>query len=323
MTHFDVFNGDADGLCALAQLRLETPRPSTLVTGVKRDIELLRRVPAQAGDSVTVLDVSLAANRDALDALLARGASVEYFDHHYAGKLPSHPKLSAHIDVSPDTCTGLIVDRYLNGRRRPWAIVAAFGDELRLPARKLARALGLTAAQTAKLRLLGEALGYNAYADRESDLVAPPQALFRSMLACSDPFEFVVREPALATILAIAKDDLAQAARIEPSVSSRVATIYTLPDAVWSRRVRGRFAYMLARRDQERAHAVLVPDDLGGYTVSLRAPSARPIGADSVCRQFTTGGGRSAAAGINHLPTGEVPAFVAAVEARFTRGAQV
>jgi hypothetical protein len=106
-------------------------------------------------------------------------------------------------------------------------------------------------------------------------------------------------------------------------VSSRVATIYTLPDAVWSRRVRGRFAYMLARRDQERAHAVLVPDDLGGYTVSLRAPSARPIGADSVCRQFTTGGGRSAAAGINHLPTGEVPAFVAAVEARFTRGAQV
>ena len=40
MTAYDVFNGDADGLCALQQWRLADPAPSTLVTGVKRDIQL-------------------------------------------------------------------------------------------------------------------------------------------------------------------------------------------------------------------------------------------------------------------------------------------
>ncbi len=33
MQYIDVFNGDADGLCALHQLRLKTPVTSTLVTG--------------------------------------------------------------------------------------------------------------------------------------------------------------------------------------------------------------------------------------------------------------------------------------------------
>src|SRR5437764_5408326 len=76
MTHYDVFNGDADGICALHQLRLEAPRESTLVTGVKRDIALLGRVDAQSGDSVTALDISLATNLQALVALLDRGVRV-------------------------------------------------------------------------------------------------------------------------------------------------------------------------------------------------------------------------------------------------------
>ena len=41
MSHWDVFNGDADGLCALQQLRLARPRESRLVTGLKREIALL------------------------------------------------------------------------------------------------------------------------------------------------------------------------------------------------------------------------------------------------------------------------------------------
>ena len=57
MRNVDVFNGDADGLCALHQLRLADPQPSELVTGVKRDIKLLDRVQAIAGDRVTVLDI--------------------------------------------------------------------------------------------------------------------------------------------------------------------------------------------------------------------------------------------------------------------------
>ena len=50
----DVFNGDADGLCALHQLRLAEPADSELVTGPKRDISLLKRVKAGAGDRITV-----------------------------------------------------------------------------------------------------------------------------------------------------------------------------------------------------------------------------------------------------------------------------
>ncbi|WP_363153578.1 hypothetical protein [Thiobacillus sp.] len=59
MPLIDVFNGDADGLCALHQLRLADPADSELVTGPKRDISLLKRVQAHAGDRITVLDIAL------------------------------------------------------------------------------------------------------------------------------------------------------------------------------------------------------------------------------------------------------------------------
>ena len=46
--YYDVFNGDADGICALHQLRLAEPRPTAeLVTGVKRDIRLLHGLPGR------------------------------------------------------------------------------------------------------------------------------------------------------------------------------------------------------------------------------------------------------------------------------------
>ena len=76
MTDFDVFNGDADGLCALAQLRNAQPREAELVTGVKRDINLLERVQAGSGSRVTVLDVSLDKNRQGLERILSDRKSV-------------------------------------------------------------------------------------------------------------------------------------------------------------------------------------------------------------------------------------------------------
>ena len=48
MARYDVFNGDADGICALLQLRLAAPADSTLITGVKRDIDL-KEVPRYRG----------------------------------------------------------------------------------------------------------------------------------------------------------------------------------------------------------------------------------------------------------------------------------
>ncbi len=93
MTYYDIFNGDADGICALQQLRLVEPVGGVCITSVKRDIALLERVEAAAGDDVTALDISLDTNRAGLDKLLARGARVRYFDHHFAGEIPNHLSL--------------------------------------------------------------------------------------------------------------------------------------------------------------------------------------------------------------------------------------
>ena len=84
------FNGDADGLCALQQLRLADPQEAQLITGVKRDIKLLDRVQAGTGDEVIALDISLDTNRAGLARLLDNGARVHYFDHHFAGEQPDH-----------------------------------------------------------------------------------------------------------------------------------------------------------------------------------------------------------------------------------------
>ena len=106
-------------LLPLMKLRLAEPRESVLVTGLKRDVALVGRVDARPGDSVTVFDVSLGANRDAVVALLERGVSVRYFDHHFAGDPIAHPAFESHIDASPGVCSGILVDRYLGGRQRP------------------------------------------------------------------------------------------------------------------------------------------------------------------------------------------------------------
>ena len=273
MRYFDVFNGDADGICALHQLRLAEPLEAELVTGVKRDIGLLQRVRAGAGDRVTVLDVSLERNRAALLALLARGARVRYFDHHAAGEVPSHPGLEPHIDESRGVCTSILVDRYLQGRFRAWAVVAAFGDGMPDAALRLAASLRLEAGPLASLRELGENLNYNAYGDSEADLLVPPADLYRRVSRFADPFRLLEAEPLLERLGQERRADLARAQALALQRDSRHVEAFVLPDAPWARRVSGTFANRLAAADPARAHAVLTPNARGGYSVSVRAPN--------------------------------------------------
>ncbi len=317
MTHFDVFNGDADGLCALHQLRLVTPLDSVLVTGAKRDIALLQRVAAEPGDTVTALDISLAANREALMTLLDGGVAVEYFDHHHAGDIPVHPGLCAHIDTAPDVCTGILVDRHLGGAQRIWAVVAAFGDNLTQEANRLAQSFAPDARQLVALRELGECLAYNAYGDCEADLLIHPAALYEVLRAYADPLLFIREEKVFRMLRDARRGDLALARGIAPTHVGSGTAVYFLPDAAWSRRVRGALGNELALREPTRAHAILTPNGEGGYTVSVRAPQATGTGADALCRTFASGGGRSAAAGINHLPQDQTPEFLRAFERAF------
>ena len=317
MARFYAFNGDADGLCALQQLRLVDPGEATLVTGVKRDIRLLQRVDAKRGDEVAVLDVSLDANRTDLTRLLDAGVSVLYFDHHYAGERPTRPNFEAHIEESAGVCTSTLVDRHLAGRHRRWAIVAAFGDNLRELALATGEAAGMDRLTTSTLEELGIRLNYNAYGSAIGDLCFDPEELARQMLPFADPMAFVRESSVFARLGACYEDDMLRARTLKPARQVPGATMVVLPDEAWARRVLGVLANELTRAHPDSAIAILSPNVQGGFTVSVRAPAHCPIGADEFCRSFETGGGRKLAAGINHMPTTDLDHFAASFEARF------
>lgn len=317
MACFDVFNGDADGLCALHQLRLADPRDAQLVTGVKREIDLLRRVEAGPGDRVTALDISFDKNRADVLRLLNAGAGITYFDHHFAGDIPSHAALDVHIDTSPDVCTSLLVNTHLQGQFLAWAVTAAFGDNLHASARAAADPLGLDEARVERLCLLGECLNYNGYGVSEDDLFFHPAELYRRVRPYADPFEFIEHDEAFATLETGMNEDLANARGVKPDSVSERAALFLLPNTAWARRVSGVFGNELARGFPERAHAVAMQLDDGTYRISVRAPLSRKEGADVLCRAFPTGGGRAAAAGINALPEAMLEEFATALNAAY------
>lgn len=311
MNLIDVFNGDADGLCALHQLRLADPADSVLVTGPKRDISLLKRVKAQAGDRITVLDIALSKNREALDRILEAGAEVRYFDHHQPGDIPEHPRFESHIDTDANVCTSLLVNRYLQGRHLPWAVAAAFGDNLADAARQAAIPLNLSVDQLAQLQSLGECLNYNGYGETLDDLFYDPAELYRQMRPFAGPFAFIAESAAYRTLKAGYQEDMARAVALDAMDARAAGRIFMLPAEKWARRISGVFGNQLAVESPAQAHAVLTAKPDGGYVVSVRAPLVAKSGADDLCSQFDTGGGRKGAAGINHLPESEVGRFIA------------
>lgn len=317
MQFYDIFNGDADGICALQQLRLEEPRESVLVTGVKRDIALVERVEASSGDELTVLDISFQTNASAVLRALGHGARCRYFDHHHAGDVPQHPNLRIFIDTAPDLCTSLLVDRYLSGRRRIWAVVAAFGDNLVKSARRAAELLQLEPAEIERLRELGECINYNAYGETVEDLHYHPADLFETLSHYRDPREFMEDEPIFEVLRNACQDDLNRAESVKPDMQNGKCAVFMLPDAAWSRRISGLFSNRLAQQHPARAHAVLVRKD-DAYLVSVRAAVDKPFGADELCLKFDSGGGRKAAAGINLLPESEFARFVAEFRCLFS-----
>lgn len=318
--HFiDVFNGDADGICALHQLRLVDPIEADLITGPKRDISLLGRAKAAAGDRVTVLDIALSKNREALDQLLKAGAYVRYFDHHQPGDIPSHPHFEPHIDTDANTCTSLLVNHTLQGKQLVWAVTAAFGDNLADAARQAAAPLNLSDGQLLQLKSLGECLNYNGYGETLDDLFYDPADLYRQLRPFSNPFAFIAESPAYQTLKTGYQSDMVRAVAVNATETRTVGRIFMLPAEKWARRISGVLGNQLAVDSPAQAHAVLTAKPSGGYVVSVRAPLEARSGADVLCSQFETGGGRKGAAGINHLPESEVDRFVTAFYAVFTR----
>jgi hypothetical protein len=118
-------------------------------------------------------------------------------------------------------------------------------------------------------------------------------------------------------LLAGYADDMASAEHINPEYQTKKVAVYLFPDEIWARRVNGVFGNELANNHPDRAHAVVSVNSKKGYQISVRAPLNNKSGADELCSSFPTGGGRKAAAGINHLAIAELPEFISAFEKKY------
>ena len=314
---YDVFNGDADGLCALQQLRIHNPLDDAhLVTGPKRETSLLCKIPLVEPTDIIVLDVSLRANRSDAERLLRDGHRLTYIDHHNAGPIPGHKNFVSHIDTDPAVCTSVIVDQILEGKYRDWAITAAFRDNLIETAKKLAANTNLSSSQVGKLQELGELLNYNGYGRKVEDLWFSPEKLFQKMQGYRSPFDFYAEAPECLALREGYAEDLRRAEKAPTIFDDLNLRIYQLPDAAWSHRIVGAFSNLKARNHPEQAQVVMVEKPEKTQLVSVRSPKIHPVGADVICLQFE-GGGRPAAAGINDLPADKFEDFQQALIQRF------
>lgn len=320
MTNIDVFNGDADGICSLIQLHHARPRSSQLVTGVKRDIQLLDRVTAVYGDQVTVLDISLEKNITALHALCQAGTSVWYADHHRAIDIPHYDNLTTLINQAPNICTGLIIDNYLDGQYRDWAITAAFGDNLTQVAEELCLQNHYSEKQITTIRQLGVVMNYNAYGDSIEDLWLDPAQLFRLASPYTSPFDFIVDQTQLFDqLIAGYEQDLAQGLAVNLAWQTDTVAVLILPDAPWARRISGVLGNELANRYPERAHAICTErSSSNDYQVSLRAAKTISRGAGDIAIQFG-GGGRAGAAGIHQLAKHDFDRLIEAMQKQWAQ----
>ena len=316
--YIDLFNGDADGICALIQLRRFNPQKSSLITGVKRDINLLKQIDVVQNAQITVLDVSFKKNVKDVKRLIDQGAIITYIDHHQTGELLKDKNLQLDIDLSADTCTSLIVDKQLQGQYRAWALTAAFGDNLDEKAIQLGLESGFSLEQLVKLKELGTYINYNSYGDSVDDLFFHPALLYQRMVNFDCPFEFLKQDSDIFNTLSIAyQQDMKKAESCQFIHKTDYTAVIQLPNEQWANRISGVYSNKLANQYPNRAHAIITEKGSDDFRISVRSPLNNKQGAEVLVSQFPTGGGRKAAAGINALPKDLLNAFISAFDKQY------
>lgn len=315
MADFDLFNGDADGIFSLLQLRQVEPRPGAQhITGVKRDTQLFRKIADQtaAGDRVCALDIGMARNTAGLQAVLDTGAAVFFCDHHATGEIPNSENLTVLADASPETCTAYLINEHLNGAKAAWAVCGIYGENFQGLAARIAANAKLTFPLN-QLRELGELVNYNAYGSTVEDLHFHPSALYKILVDYPDPMAFLEDAPEALDILRSGyNSDWEIAGQAREIDISNAGQILSLPASPASNRISGLFANALVDEDPDKAFAILthLDPEIGGYRVSLRAPTARQTQAAGVFAKTYGGGGRAEAAGIDYLDEANMDRFV-------------
>ncbi|RJU87025.1 MAG: hypothetical protein DWC02_03600 [Candidatus Poseidoniales archaeon] len=282
------YNGDADGICSMVQWGLVHGIDGNTVTGVKRDIELLKKINPENGDEIIVMDISLARNHSKASELIQSDIKMTWFDHHLAGE--PIVGLEAHIDTSSDVCTARIVESYL-GVKSDWAQVALHGDGLSEHSSK------------PEFKELGELLNYNGYGADLEDLHFHPDELMRICLESQTPASFL-QTP---TFEALRNGFNTDMENVDSVVE--IDGVYMLPNEAWARRVVGVMAHRINSTGPG-PHVIAI-DKGDVLQISLRGRN----GIGEICAMFG-GGGRETAGGIDALPKDEITALMNEVNSR-------
>lgn len=317
------FNGDADGIISQQLALLAGISPTQRLTGLKRDLRLLRTLRHPMSSDIAdrpldlyVFDINLRDSRDDLYRLLQNPTTnVRWYDHHEPGDIPDSPRLRTRIATTRTACTGLLVhaDLIAQGRGQDprWAAIAAWGDNLPEGAEALLAPLNLSPAAREALREAGELLNYNAYGETPDDVLYQPRDVAERMAEFDDPEVFIRESGLIEPLRQQFAEDERRFGGLSPDSESPGASVYVLPGTGWARRLGSTWANRAARENPDRAFAVLHPQADGQYQVSIRAPRGRADAppAFSLAEQFPSGGGRALAAGINRLPASGVEDF--------------
>lgn len=282
------YNGDADGICSMVQWGLVHGIEGQRVTGVKRDIELLKRVYPKSDDEIIVMDISLARNHSRAQKLISDGFQISWFDHHLEGE--PIDGLNSSIDTSSNVCTATIVQQHL-GTESDWAQVALHGDGLSIHSSK------------PEFKELGELLNYNGYGADLSDLHFHPDELMLLCLEARTPQNFILSS-AFEKLKQGFESDIKQAENIK-----MIDGYYLLPNEAWARRVVGVMAHRI--NENSGGPHVIAIDKGETLQISLRGRS----GIGDLCAMFG-GGGRETAGGIDALPKSEITALMNEVYSR-------
>ena len=253
-----VFNGDADGLISQHLMGLSGISPSLRITGLKREIVLLERIPPLKTANIYVFDISLESNRSGLLRLLENPEiRITWFDHHESGNLPVSPRLKTHIFNTRGTCSALIVHGEVPGSDRRWAAMAAFGDNVPEAAEALLRPKRISESETALLREAGELLNYNAYGETEEDVLFQPIKIAELLSPFRDPLAFIHESGIFKPLRNQFREDEREVQNLLPHEEKGLARIYHLPAKPWARRLGASYVNRMARENPKMAVAIL------------------------------------------------------------------
>ncbi|HEX2612761.1 MAG TPA: hypothetical protein VHO02_04120 [Fibrobacteria bacterium] len=313
------FNGDADGIISQHLVKISGIMPANRITGLKRDLKLLARLPASGTSEpldLHVFDINLRDNLSDLLRLLENPATtVRWHDHHEPGEIPPALSLSgrfAHrIVTARGTCTALLTHADYPGADPRWAAMAAYGDNIPEAAEALLKPLGLHPLEVREICEAGELVNYNAYGEDESDVLFQPLEVAERMAPFTQADKFIRESGLIGPLRDQFRDDQHSMGGLVADEELSGAALYRLPDAAWARRLGSTFANRAALADPGRAIAALHPLRDGSFQVSIRAPRGRKdaAAASTLASEFPSGGGRALAAGINQLPASDVDRF--------------